>query len=269
MNDLFCIFTTGGLILWSKSFVSGDFSSILNDLIKTILMDEKKTQDYYIPVKGNGIILRWRIVNESGLIFVVAYQQSFNILYTDKLLDLILRDFKENQIPKLNHLKNVYFELPNYSKDFTILLRKWEKFCENELENKNQKPKTKILNNSIKKDNEENINIELQNQNLTNQNFKLRKNNKFKNQNNINKENKENNKKNKNINEGKKKIKTNQEMVKKLNKEKKVILENIINFEKNIKSLNKEREDLQNDEEYKKIFELINEENENIKKLFE
>ena len=56
-------------------------------------------------------------------------------------------------------------------------------------------------------------------------------------------------------------------MVKKLNKEKKVILENIINFEKNIKSLNKEREDLQNDEEYKKIFELINEENENIKKI--
>ena len=74
MIDLFCIFTTGVLILWSKSFVSRDFSSNLNDLIKTILMDEKKTQDYYIPVKGNGIILRSRIVNKLGLIFVLAYQ---------------------------------------------------------------------------------------------------------------------------------------------------------------------------------------------------
>jgi len=196
MIDLFCIFSTGGLILYYKSFTESNFE-IINDLIKNILMDEKHNQDFYKPLNGNGIILRWKILNEKQLIFVVAYQESYNILYTDKLLDLILRDFKENQIPKLNHLKNVYFELPNYSKDFTILLRKWEKFCENELENKNQKPKTKILNNSIKKDNEENINIELQNQNLTNQNFKLRKNNKFKNQNNINKENKENNKKNK------------------------------------------------------------------------
>ena len=83
----------------------------------------------------------------------------------------------------------------------------------------------------------------------------------------LRKEIKENVNKIKIINEGIKKLKTNQEMVKKLNKEKKTILENIINFEKNIKSLNKEREDLQNDEEYKKIFELINEENENIKKI--
>ena len=112
MIDLFCIFTTGGLILWSKSFVTGDFSSILNDLIKTILMDEKRTQDYYMPVKGNGIILRWRILNESGLIFVVAYQQSFNVLYTDKLLDLIMKDFITNQLPSLTFSGNIFYTLP-------------------------------------------------------------------------------------------------------------------------------------------------------------
>ena len=62
-------------------------------MIKTILMDEKKTQDYYIPVKGNGIILRWRIINESGIILVVPYQKSFNTLYTDKLLDIFMKEF--------------------------------------------------------------------------------------------------------------------------------------------------------------------------------
>ena len=62
-------------------------------MIKTILMDEKKTQDYYIPVKVNSIILRWRIINESGIILVVPYQKSFNTLYTDKLLDIFMKEF--------------------------------------------------------------------------------------------------------------------------------------------------------------------------------
>ena len=139
MIDLFCIFTTGGLILWSKSFVSGDFTSILNDLIKTILMDEKKTQDYYIPVKGNGIILRWRIINESGLIFVVAYQQSFNVLYTDKLLDLVMNDFMNNQLPLLKYSNNIFHTLPDsteYNKNFITILNRWEDLCNNEVEKK-------------------------------------------------------------------------------------------------------------------------------------
>ncbi len=178
MIDLFCIFSTGGLILYYKSFTELNFE-IINDLIKNILMDEKHNQDYYKPLIGNGIILRWKILNEKQLIFVVAYQESYNILYTDKLLDLIVRDFKENQISKLNHLKNVYFELPNYSKEFTTLLRKWEKFCEDELENKNQKPKNNNLKNSQIPNDKIQTNIELQNiQNTGNQNFKLRKNNK-------------------------------------------------------------------------------------------
>ena len=129
MIDLFCIFTTGGLILWSKSFVSFDFNSILNDLIKTILMDEKRTQDFYIPVKGNGIILRWKIFNKSGIIFVVAYQQSFNILYTDKLLDIVMNDFIKEHLPKLKYENNIFFKLPEekeYNSKFIKLLDAWE-----------------------------------------------------------------------------------------------------------------------------------------------
>ena len=139
MIDLLCIFTTGGLILQNKSFVSGDFSSILNDLIKTILMDEKKTQDYYIPVKGIGIILRWRIVNESDLIFVVAYQQSFNVLYTDKLLDRVMKDFISKQLPSLNYSGNIFYSLPDpkeYNKSFISHLQKQQKDCKNAVENK-------------------------------------------------------------------------------------------------------------------------------------
>ena len=149
MIDLFCIFTTGGLILWSKSFVSFDFSEILNDLIKTILMDEKKTQDFYIPVKGNGIILRWKIFNKSGIIFVVAYQQSFDVLYTDKLLDIVMNDFIKDSLPSLNHENNIFFKLPDekeYTQKFITLLKGWENYCKNKVSNKKEE-KTKEENN--------------------------------------------------------------------------------------------------------------------------
>ena len=144
MIDLFCIFTTGGLILWSKSFVSFDFSSILNDLIKTILMDEKKTQDFYIPSKGNGIILRWKIFNKSGIIFVVAYQQSFNLLYTDKLLDIVMSDFIKERLPTLKHENNIFYKLTeekDYNQKFIELLNAWEGYCKNKV-NKIEPKKT-------------------------------------------------------------------------------------------------------------------------------
>ena len=159
MLDLFCIFTTGGLILWSKTFVSFDFSSILNDLIKTILMNEKKTQNFYIPVRGNGIILRWKIFNESGIIFVVGYQQSFNVLYTDKLLDIVMNDFIKNQLPTLNHQKNIFYTLPDektYNQHFIELLDFWEKYCKNLVQNNSDNNNKNI--NTNKNDNNQNVN---------------------------------------------------------------------------------------------------------------
>ena len=139
MIDLFCIFTTGGLIIWSKAFVTSKFDVWINDLIKTILMDEKKTQDFYVPKNETGIILRWKVLNEAGLIFVVAYQQSFNILYSDILIDLVVQDFKINRLDNLNHNKNVYLDTPDakaYNEVFMDILRKWEKMCQNQLKPK-------------------------------------------------------------------------------------------------------------------------------------
>lgn len=142
MIDLFCIFTTGGLIIWSKAFVSSKFDVWINDLIKSILMDEKKTQEYYVPKDGNGIILRWRVLNEAGLIFVVAYQQSYNILYSDKLVEMVVKDFREHRLSSLEHSKNIYFDTPNekaYNEIFMDILKKWEKYCQDQLQNKSNK----------------------------------------------------------------------------------------------------------------------------------
>jgi hypothetical protein len=131
MIDLFCIFTTGGLILWYKSFVGSKFESLINMLIKNILLDEKRNQEYYV---NNGNVMRWRIINDASLIFVVTYQESFNVLYVDQLLDLVVKDFTESSLDSLKMNEKIYLEGPNYTETFMNLLKKWEKYCQDKLE---------------------------------------------------------------------------------------------------------------------------------------
>ena len=199
MIDLFCIFTTGGLILFYKTFfTSKNYSTIINDLIKTILMDEKRNQDLYMPQNGNGLILRWKILNEKGLIFVVAYQQTYGVLYSDVLLEKVLKDFKENQINKLKHSNNVYFNLPqnDYNNNFMNILKNWENFCNKKIENNNNnnnnENKQKIELSNTNNNNNNNIN-------LGGQNFFKRKKN-FNNNNNNNNNKNDSKKKNKKTN---------------------------------------------------------------------
>jgi signal recognition particle receptor subunit alpha len=131
MLDFFCIFTTGGLILWYKKYVATiKFELLINNLIKSVLLDEKRTQEFYTVC---GSVMRWRILNEVGLIFLVAYQEMFNVLYTDKLLDMVVEDFVSNHKPNLKKIGNVFAEKSNYNETFLKIHKKWEKYCENEL----------------------------------------------------------------------------------------------------------------------------------------
>ncbi len=132
MLDFFSIFTTGGLILWCKTFLNIKVENLINNLIKTILLDEKREQEYFV-VKG--VVMRWRTINDSGLIFVLGYQEAYNVLYTDKLLDMVVQDFINNTKNTLNKIGSVYIENPNYTETFLKLLSKWEKFCQGEIEN--------------------------------------------------------------------------------------------------------------------------------------
>ena len=131
MIDLFCIFTTGGLILWYKTFVGNKFENLLNMLIKNILLDEKRNQEFYA---FNGSIMRWRIMNDAGIVYVVCYQESYNVLYVDQLLDVVVKDFTENYINNIKKLGKLYLDRPDYNDSFIQLLKKWEKYCQEKLE---------------------------------------------------------------------------------------------------------------------------------------
>ena len=126
MYDLFCIFTTGGLILWYKQMLPEFKFEIVNNLIKTILLDEKRTVDSY---KQNDTILKWKILNDINIIFLVAYKEAYNLLYVDQLLDLASKDFSLKTFPNLKSIGEVYTDCPNYSENFVVLLKKWQQFC--------------------------------------------------------------------------------------------------------------------------------------------
>lgn len=94
-------------------------------------MDEKKNLDLF---KEKGVITRWKVINEAGLIFVVSYQESFSVLYTDQLLEMVAREFMTNFYNKLNKIGKVFIENPNFKDNFHIVLKKWEKSCKDIIE---------------------------------------------------------------------------------------------------------------------------------------
>jgi len=129
--DFFCIFSTGGLILWFKQFVGCKYESLINYIIKTILLDQKRTID---SLSMNGIVLRWKISDENNLVFIVAYQEAYSLLYVDKLLSLVQNDFIKNEVSKVSKEGSLYLDGHDYSKRFMDILTIWENDCNKILE---------------------------------------------------------------------------------------------------------------------------------------
>lgn len=124
--DFFCIFSTGGLILWFKQFVSCKYEPLINYFIKTILLDQKRTVD---SLSTNGTVLRWKVSDESNLVFVVAYQEAYSLLYVDKLVSLVMNDFVKKELPNVKKIGNLFVDKYDYTQRFMQILSSWESDC--------------------------------------------------------------------------------------------------------------------------------------------
>uniref|UniRef100_A0A0G4HDE6 SRP54-type proteins GTP-binding domain-containing protein n=1 Tax=Chromera velia CCMP2878 TaxID=1169474 RepID=A0A0G4HDE6_9ALVE len=92
MIDAVVIFTKGGLILWSYYLLkSVDARAIVDELVKTVLLEERTGETAKkIDDKTN---VKWKLVNDLGLIFVVAYQGILPVEYLESLLNLCKSEF--------------------------------------------------------------------------------------------------------------------------------------------------------------------------------
>lgn len=88
MLDTFKILTTSGVVLWSRSYASIS-PSIINNFISDVFIEEKaaagaskgkQSAAANPPYQSDQHTLKWAIVKELGIIFVVRVDPTWNPL---------------------------------------------------------------------------------------------------------------------------------------------------------------------------------------------
>ena len=80
MFDYVCIFTTGGVLLWSKSFYSDFKLDIINIFIKNILLEDKSSKKQY---NYQDYALKWSVQNDLKLVFAVCYKEILQLAFVE------------------------------------------------------------------------------------------------------------------------------------------------------------------------------------------
>jgi len=125
MIDAFYIFTKGGLLLWSTQLVKvkGD---PLDRLIKEVLMQERMGETF---VTLDSYSLKWKLLNEMDLFFVVVYQGILQMPYLEGLLEAVAKKFLDQVVEGMGRLADVFgnglsVKRVDFDKDFKTTLEK-------------------------------------------------------------------------------------------------------------------------------------------------
>ena len=91
MLDLFTIFSKSGLVLWCFQGTSQSFTSPVNALIKSVILQERGGLESFTH---EALTLKYKLDNEFELVFVVAYQKILQLSYVDKFLSDMQIEFR-------------------------------------------------------------------------------------------------------------------------------------------------------------------------------
>uniref|UniRef100_H2YW26 SRP54-type proteins GTP-binding domain-containing protein n=1 Tax=Ciona savignyi TaxID=51511 RepID=H2YW26_CIOSA len=121
MLDFFSIFSKGGIVLWCYTFqgVKANFTEPINALIKTVLLQERggNSQFTHGPLQ-----MQYKLDNEFELVFVVGFQKVLTLLYVDKLITDVHRDFRDRYRKKLLDSSLAWITVNfNYDNQFSLL----------------------------------------------------------------------------------------------------------------------------------------------------
>lgn len=84
MIDLISVFSTGGIVLWQKTYQGAVSENVVNSLIREVFI-ENRAKDRDIFHKDNYTV-KYLVSNDYGLVFVVAYQSIIHLSYSDEFL---------------------------------------------------------------------------------------------------------------------------------------------------------------------------------------
>lgn len=124
MIDAFYIFTKGGLLLWSTQLVKVKGDPV-DKLIKEVLLEERVGETF---ANLESYSMKWRLLNEMDLFFVVVYQGILQIAYLESLLLSVSKEFLKHVT---NGISNTLALSPpykvNFDDDFRKVLMKVDK----------------------------------------------------------------------------------------------------------------------------------------------
>jgi signal recognition particle receptor subunit alpha len=123
MLDLACIFTTGGVILFCKTFceIGLDF---VNEFIFNILVQEKLNEKQF---KLKDRVFIWRYDQEIKVIFLFVYQELFKSLDFQEVLSYTKSYYKKTIWPEIGKNGDLIVYIPEFESHFDKIIKAFVK----------------------------------------------------------------------------------------------------------------------------------------------
>lgn len=137
MLDLVSIFTTGGVLLFYKSFCELDKSNVNQFVSQTILQDKI----YDNSIKIGKRIYKWVYDTERGLIFLFVYQELFQASNIDEILTFMSKFYLKKVWPEVIKDGDLISYAPSFESNFNKILKKFAKKKQAEKSTKHQQSK--------------------------------------------------------------------------------------------------------------------------------
>ena len=132
MLDFVCIFTTGGVLLWHKTFLPDFNLSLINLFIKTCLLEEHTTKDQK-AFRHQEHTLKWQLNSSVKLVFLVVYKEILQLQFVEQLLDMMGKAFIGSVLPTIPTTEAGIYIVPGgediFSRHYELVYQKWDETC--------------------------------------------------------------------------------------------------------------------------------------------
>ena len=101
MFDYVCIFTTGGVLLWSKAFCATSLNiELINIFIRSMLLENTQGGASRKQFSYQDNLLKWQINQELKVVFTVVYKEILQLAFVDQFLNMLQKAFYEGVYSK-------------------------------------------------------------------------------------------------------------------------------------------------------------------------
>ncbi|XP_053947797.1 signal recognition particle receptor subunit alpha homolog [Anastrepha ludens] len=91
MLDYVVVFTKGGIILWDNNSSEITYTSCINNLIRSVLLEERNAESKYF--EEDNLAVQFKLDNELDLVFAVIFQKVIKLNYLDAFLSEMQQAF--------------------------------------------------------------------------------------------------------------------------------------------------------------------------------